>query len=411
MPETASAPSPNPPPGTDGWRRRLPDLTGAGVRLREPRLPDAVRLARAFGPDEAAAVGVEPPGSSEQWIEFLLEARTHRGAGHDACFVVERDGTREACGLVLLQRLGAGSRVTTASCLFPASEWPTSLPARALEHALGFAFRTVGVGRVEGRAASDRLLEVVRQLGAVEEGVLRGALPVAGGFADQVLWSVLATEWQGRGECGPAEPEGADVGAPGLSGAEQNAERPRAWTRLLPTLKGRLVTLREVELLDASVLLNAIDSSDLDISIEPAPKTRDDMRRYIAWVQLQRSLGRAAGFAIVPRGSRHAAGLIQVRRVDPSGAIAEWGIVIAARCRGTGAAAEATRLMAGFAFDTLGVHRLESRASGIDPRSGGLMRKMGAVREAHLRQSFARGSDVLDDDLWAILEPDWRGGA
>jgi RimJ/RimL family protein N-acetyltransferase len=65
--------------------------------------------------------------------------------------------------------------------------------------------------------------------------------------------------------------------------------------------------------------------------------------------------------------------------------------------------------MAGFAFDTLGVHRLEVRASGIDPRSVRLLPKIGAVREAHLRQSFAHGSGVVDDDLWAIIASDWRG--
>jgi RimJ/RimL family protein N-acetyltransferase len=65
--------------------------------------------------------------------------------------------------------------------------------------------------------------------------------------------------------------------------------------------------------------------------------------------------------------------------------------------------------MAGFAFETIGVDRLEARASVIDPRSVGLLRKIGAVREARLRRSFVRGDLALDDDLWAILKADWRG--
>jgi RimJ/RimL family protein N-acetyltransferase len=174
-------------------------------------------------------------------------------------------------------------------------------------------------------------------------------------------------------------------------------------------MKASLVTLREVALLDVPVLLRALEPSDLEVALEPAPTTSNDLRRYVAWVQLQRTMGRAAGFAIVPRGTRHAAGLIQVRRDDPSGLTAEWGIALASRYRGTGTAVEAAHLMAGFAFDTLGVERLEARASGIDPRSVGLLRKIGAVREAHLRRSFVRGDEVLDDDLWAILEADWRG--
>jgi RimJ/RimL family protein N-acetyltransferase len=104
-----------------------------------------------------------------------------------------------------------------------------------------------------------------------------------------------------------------------------------------------------------------------------------------------------------------AAGLLQVGRADFAGAVAEWGIVLGRSHRGTGAASEAARLMAGFAFETLGVHRLETRASRISPGSISLLRKLGAVHEAHLRQSFAHGSEVVDDDLWAILKSDWPG--
>jgi len=177
----------------------------------------------------------------------------------------------------------------------------------------------------------------------------------------------------------------------------------------VPVLKGSRVTLREVDLLDASVLWNALDPDDVETAIEPAPKSIHQFRRYLAWVQLQRTQGRAVGFAIVPRGTRHAAGLVQVRLDRPGGRIAEWGAIVASRLRGQGAGGDAARLLAGFAFDTLGVVRLESRASGIDPSSISLLRKLGAVREAHLRSSFVRGSEVLDDDLWTIIRGDWRG--
>ena len=161
--------------------------------------------------------------------------------------------------------------------------------------------------------------------------------------------------------------------------------------------------------MDVPALLDALEPSDIEVAFEPAPSTPDEFRRYVSWVRLQRTEGRAAGFAIVPRGAGQAAGLLQVGRADFAGAVAEWGIVLARSQRGTGAASEAARLMAGFAFETLGVHRLETRASGISPGSISLLRRLGAVREAHLRQSFAYGSEVVDDDLWAIIESDWRG--
>jgi RimJ/RimL family protein N-acetyltransferase len=275
--------------------------------------------------------------------------------------------------------------------------------------ALGFAFQTIGVGRVEGRAGQAPELELVRRIGGVAEGVLRGSCLVADGFGDQTLWSVLDSEWGegGHGRAiGPVRkewvtplPEGLPAGA---------GDQPPAWTTQLPLLKGSLVTLREIDMVDGPVLLRALEPADLEISIEPPPKTRDDFRRYIAWVRIQRMMGRAAGFAIVPRGSRHAAGLIQVRRDAASGMIAEWGIVLATRYRGSGAAVEAVQLMAGFAFESVDVQRLEARTSAIDSRTVGLLRKIGAVREARLRRSFVLGDRALDDDLWAILKSDWR---
>jgi RimJ/RimL family protein N-acetyltransferase len=224
------------------------------------------------------------------------------------------------------------------------------------------------------------------------------------------LWSVLATEW--------TESEDTETSVwvrvdqerplPGDPASGTDTELP-AWTLRLPTLDGSVVTLRELDLLDVPALLDALESSDIEVAFEPAPSTPDELRRYISWVRSQRTKGRAAGFAIVPRGARQAAGLLQVGRADFAGAVAEWGIVLARSHRGTGAASEAARLMAGFAFETLGVHRLETRASGLSPGSISLLRKLGAVREAHLRQSFAHGGEVLDDDLWAIIESDWRG--
>lgn len=395
------------PSAAGAWRHDLPALRAAGLGLREPRVSEAAHLASVFGPEVATVLGVEAPATADEWAHFVAHVRADRHAGHTACFVVEHDGESGLSGIVLLQRLVPQSRVATASLFLPPSWYASGIAPRAVGLALDFAVSVAGVARIEGRAATQDELDMMLGLGAVEEGILRAARPVPGGFADLALWSVLSSDRAGTADAQGRTPASTATDADRETPAPETS-RPSPWTTTLPVLKGPMVTLREVDLLDAPVLLNALSPDDVAISFEPAPKTRDDMRRYIAWVQLQRSLGRAAGFAIVPRGSRHAAGLLQVRRADTAGAIAEWGIVIADRYRGTGVAADAVRLMAAFSFETLGVHRLEARSSGIDPRSVGLMRKVGAVREARLRQSFVHDGEIRDDDLWAILKSDWR---
>ena len=69
---------------------------------------------------------------------------------------------------------------------------------------------------------------------------------------------------------------------------------------------------------------------------------------------------------------------------------------------------ESATLVVDFAFDTLGVHRLEARAPVLNGRANGALQKIGAVQEGVLRRSFASDGQFLDQILWSILREDWR---
>ena len=252
----------DPSPGlVADWHRRLPDLVCPGFRLREPRLGDAERLSAAFGPGAAWTMGIAAPGTSDEWMHFVARVRTGRAARHTVCYAVVPDGSAEVGGLVLLQRLAPKSRAAMLSFIFSEAHWETDLPAVSAACVLAFAFEAVGVDRVEGRAGGSREFEAVRRLGAVIEGVLRQSQPVGDGFADQVLWSVLATDWVRPDHSAPSvsvhvEQEPLLPGGPTGGG---DVERP-AWTVRLPTLEGSVVTLREIDLLDVTALLEAPSS-------------------------------------------------------------------------------------------------------------------------------------------------------
>jgi ribosomal-protein-serine acetyltransferase len=64
-----------------------------------------------------------------------------------------------------------------------------------------------------------------------------------------------------------------------------------------------------------------------------------------------------------------------------------------------------------FAFETVGVHRLEARAAVRNGRGNGALRKLGAVQEGILRKSFLRSGEYLDQMLWTVLDEDWRAKA
>jgi len=75
---------------------------------------------------------------------------------------------------------------------------------------------------------------------------------------------------------------------------------------------------------------------------------------------------------------------------------------------GTGVFAEAAREVVAFAFETVGVHRLEARAAVQNGRGNGALRKVGAVQEGLLRKSFQKNGQYLDQALWTILNDDWQ---
>jgi ribosomal-protein-serine acetyltransferase len=107
-------------------------------------------------------------------------------------------------------------------------------------------------------------------------------------------------------------------------------------------------------------------------------------------------------------GSDTAIGIFQLRQLEPGFGSAEWGFAIGSPFWGTGVFKEGAELMVNFAFDVVGVHRLEARAAVRNGRGNGALRKMGAVQEGVLRKSFLKDGEYLDQVLWTILEEDWR---
>ena len=90
---------------------------------------------------------------------------------------------------------------------------------------------------------------------------------------------------------------------------------------------------------------------------------------------------------------------------------AEWGFAIGSAFWGTGVFQDGAELVLDFAFETIGVHRLEARAAVKNGRGNGALQKLGAVQEGMLRKSFLKNGEYLDQVLYAILDDDWRGCA
>ena len=180
------------------------------------------------------------------------------------------------------------------------------------------------------------------------------------------------------------------------------------WRQQLPLLSAGSVTLRAMRVDDAESLCRLLTTEEVARFISPPPTTVEGFRRFIAWAAREQAAGKYACFAVVPAGTDTAVGIFQVRQLDSEFRNAEWGFVIGAPYWGTGLFADGAKLVVDFAVDEIGVNRLEARAAVLNGRGNGALAKVGAVREAVLRQSFERNGQRYDQHLWSILACDWR---
>jgi RimJ/RimL family protein N-acetyltransferase len=178
------------------------------------------------------------------------------------------------------------------------------------------------------------------------------------------------------------------------------------WKTQLPVLQSEGITLRELRVSDATSLLALLTTEEVTRFISPPPTTLEGFERFIQWAQRERAAGRYACFAVVPDGYDTAVGLFQIRQLDPTFGTAEWGFALGSAFWGSGLFVGGAELVIDFAFDVIGVHRLEARAAVENGRGNGALRKIGAVQEGILRKSFVRNGRQLDQSLWAILPGD-----
>ena len=183
------------------------------------------------------------------------------------------------------------------------------------------------------------------------------------------------------------------------------------WKTDLPVLTGKRVTLRELRASDATSLFAMLTTEEVSRFISPPPTTVEGFERFIAWTLRMRELGTYACFAVTLHGSDTAIGIFQIRELEPGFGNAEWGFAIGSEYWGCGAFLDSAELVVKFAFETVGVHRLEARASVKNGRGNGALRKIGAVQEGVLRRSFLRNGEYHDQVLWSILDDDWFAAA
>ncbi|QJE73360.1 GNAT family N-acetyltransferase [Aerophototrophica crusticola] len=137
--------------------------------------------------------------------------------------------------------------------------------------------------------------------------------------------------------------------------------------------------------------------------------TRDSFLRRVRRQAAEWREDEAYAFLVFEQGSGNVVGgvgLTNIRRgVAQMGTMGYWVGKAYAR---HGYTSEAARLVLGFAFGQLGLHRVEAACLPTNAPSRGLLEKVGFREEGYARAYLRIDGKWADHVLYAILRDDWR---
>jgi ribosomal-protein-alanine N-acetyltransferase len=108
-------------------------------------------------------------------------------------------GFDTAVGIFQVRSLASGFETAEWGFAIGSAFWGTGVFEDGAALVLDFVFDTIGVHRLEARAAvkNGRGNGALQKIGAVQECRLRNSLHKNGEYMDQVLYAMLDTDWRG----------------------------------------------------------------------------------------------------------------------------------------------------------------------------------------------------------------------
>jgi RimJ/RimL family protein N-acetyltransferase len=181
-----------------------------------------------------------------------------------------------------------------------------------------------------------------------------------------------------------------------------------AFPPLPKPLGDRTIHLREWRDEDRDALVEIANDEEIQRWTRvPSPYSQRDAQEWFALTRTTKAAGHQAAFAVVGAETGELLGSIDLRMNPADPTIAELGYMVGPRARGRGVAARAVEVLTAWAFDAMGLERMEIL---IDPRNEPSLKvaeAAGYVREGVLRgYRPSRNGGRLDLTMYARLRAD-----
>jgi len=137
----------------------------------------------------------------------------------------------------------------------------------------------------------------------------------------------------------------------------------------------------------------------------PENYTEEAARARAVTIEEERKAGRAVALAIVDATSGVLWGSCDIRRPDARDdpALGEVGFLLSPDARGRGIATRAVGLLVEWSFRELGMERVQALVHPDNPRSAGVLERLGFQREGLLRRCRPGEAGREDRILFAVL--------
>ena len=147
-----------------------------------------------------------------------------------------------------------------------------------------------------------------------------------------------------------------------------------------------------------------------DYSLTPANGS-ENLEKYLAAALKKRSEGDSYPFLVFDKKTEKYAGSTRFYDIQKHHNTVQLGYTWYGKdFQGTGLNKHCKFLLLEFAFETVGVERVEFRADALNQRSVAAMKSIGCTEEGILRQNCASVKGRRDSIVFSILKDEWFGG-
>ncbi|CDQ20494.1 ribosomal-protein-serine acetyltransferase [Halobacillus karajensis] len=174
--------------------------------------------------------------------------------------------------------------------------------------------------------------------------------------------------------------------------------------------------------IDEELSLKMIDHQDAEELFDLSDRSRDHIRTWLPWINFTKEvedtrnyikmcLRRFAendGLTVCILYHGKIAGVVDFHEMDKKNNVTSIGYWMGDEYKGRGLLTRACRVLCHYAFEELGMNRIEIRAASKNIKSRGVPERLGFKQEGVIRQAALLYDEYTDHVVYGILKEEWR---